>query len=134
MTTHDAGTRLDQLYRRFPEPLAARVARYRWVTPDRVSSAAFVAGGVVAPLLVFRTRLRSAGVAFALSDLLDYLDGDVARAQDTTSAQGDILDGILDRYTDLLCVGAMTMAAAGGFDGQRRTPAAFIGAPSAGVA
>jgi phosphatidylglycerophosphate synthase len=133
MGTHDPGTRLDQLYRRVTEPLAARIARYRWVTPNRVSVAAFVAGGVAAPALISRGHPRAAGVAFYLSDLLDYLDGDVARAQGTMSARGDVLDGILDRYTDLLCIGAMSLAAAGAFGDDSGT-AAFIGTPNARVA
>lgn len=125
MTTHHHGTALDQLYRHVTVPLARRLARLPGVTPNRVSLAAFAAGGVAAPLLVAGRRLRAAGAAFALSDLLDYLDGDVARAQGTASAQGDILDGILDRYTDFFCVAALSLFADGVLGGEegRRGPA-----------
>jgi len=128
MTTHDAGTRLDQLYRRLTVPLAGRVAGWPGVTPNRVSGVAFATGGLLAPLLAARRRPRLAGLAFLAGDVLDYLDGDVARAQRSTSAAGDVLDGVLDRYTDALCVGAMGLVAAGVFGPPR--PALLLGTPS----
>lgn len=48
-----------------------------------------------------------AGVAFAVGDLLDYLDGDVARQQGSGSIEGAIFDSVLDRYTDFLVIGAL---------------------------
>jgi CDP-diacylglycerol--glycerol-3-phosphate 3-phosphatidyltransferase/archaetidylinositol phosphate synthase len=128
MSTHDAGTRLDQIYRHVTEPLARQVARLSWVTPDRVSLAAFACGGVAAPILIACKKLRAAGVAYILSDLLDYLDGDVARAQGTASARGDVLDGVLDRYTDVLCVGTMSLFVTG-LLGDDRPAAALLGPP-----
>lgn len=127
MPVHDDGTKLDQAYRRISKPIAAWLARYPFVTPNRVSVASFLAGGVVAPALVVSDRLRPAGFAYYVSDLLDYLDGDVARAQGTSSTRGDVLDGILDRYTDLLCAAALTLAASGVND---RRPASLVGEPS----
>ncbi|WP_158711262.1 CDP-alcohol phosphatidyltransferase family protein [Streptomyces sp. NRRL S-1824] len=122
------------MYRHVTRPLAAKLAPYRFITPNRVSIAAFVAGGVVAPLFISQNRLRAAGLAFVVSDMLDYLDGDVARAQGTMSTGGDILDGILDRYTDVLCLGAMTMASAGGFGKHRPARPAFIRQPGSRLA
>jgi len=43
-----------------------------------------------------------------LGDILDYLDGDLARRQGTSSREGAIFDATLDRYTDFLVVGALT--------------------------
>jgi phosphatidylglycerophosphate synthase len=134
MSTHDDGTTLDQMYRHVTRPLAVKLAPYRFITPNRVSIAAFVAGGLAAPLLIAQSRLRAAGLAFVVSDMLDYLDGDVARAQGTASTTGDILDGILDRYTDFLCLGAMTMASAGGFRKHGLRKPAFIRQPSSRLA
>lgn len=134
MSTHDDGTILDQMYRHVTRPLAARLAPYRFITPNRVSVAAFAMGGLVAPLLITRDRLRMAGLAFMVSDMLDYLDGDVARAQGTASTRGDILDGILDRYTDILCLGTMTVASAGGFRKHCLGQSAFIRQPGSRIA
>jgi phosphatidylglycerophosphate synthase len=107
MATHDPGTLPDRLYRGLTSRVAVRVAPYRWITPNRVSIAAFVAGGIAAPIAIVTDPLWLAGVAFAVSDFLDYLDGDVARAQGTMSREGDILDGVLDRCTDFLVIGAL---------------------------
>jgi len=43
-----------------------------------------------------------------LGDILDYLDGDLARRQGRNSREGAIFDATLDRYTDFLVVGALT--------------------------
>ena len=43
-----------------------------------------------------------------MGDVLDYLDGDLARRQGTSSREGAILDATLDRYTDFLVIGALT--------------------------
>ena len=43
-----------------------------------------------------------------MGDILDYLDGDLARKQGTGSREGAIFDATLDRYTDFLVIGALT--------------------------
>ena len=48
-----------------------------------------------------------------LGDLLDYLDGEVARKQGTSSKEGAIFDAVLDRYTDVLAIGSLAYIAAG---------------------
>ena len=57
---------------------------------------------------VLTLPLWTAGILFALGDILDYLDGDVARRQGTTSKEGAIWDAVLDRYTDFFVIGALT--------------------------
>ena len=52
--------------------------------------------------------LWTAGVFVALGDLLDYLDGALARAQGSASREGAIFDAVLDRYIDFLVIGALT--------------------------
>jgi archaetidylinositol phosphate synthase len=107
MGTHDVGTVMDRAYRYITVPIAQRLAAYRWLTPSMLTVLAFVLGGIGTPLLIVNGSLSLAGALFVLSDLVDYLDGDVARIQGTTSAEGDILDGVLDRYTDFLVVAAL---------------------------
>ena len=51
----------------------------------------------------------TAGTQVALGDVLeDYLDGELARKQGRSSREGAIFDAVLDRYTDLLIIGALT--------------------------
>ena len=105
---------LDRFYRRGTEPLAAYLARYRWITPNRISFTGFLVGGVGAAVCILTPQpLWTAGILFILGDLLDYLDGDLARKQCTGSREGAILDAVLDRYTDLLVIGALVYLTAG---------------------
>jgi len=99
---------IDRLYRRVMEPIAVILAQYRWITPNRISFAGFLVGGVCASMCILTLPLWTAGILFALGDILDYLDGDVARRQGTGSNEGAIFDAVLDRYTDFLVIGALT--------------------------
>ena len=101
------GNVVDRLYRRGTEPLAAYLACCSWITPNRISFAGFLVGGVGAAICILTLPLWTAGVLFAFGDLLDYLDGDVARKQGTSSKEGAILDAVLDRYTDFVAIGAL---------------------------
>jgi len=88
--------------------LAEFLAPYRWLTPNRVSFAGFLLGGIAAAAGVLILPLWTAGVLVALGDFLDYLDGELARKQGRSSREGAIFDAVLDRYTDFLVIGALT--------------------------
>ena len=70
--------------------------------------AGFLIGGVVTSVSILTLRLWIAGLLFAVGDILDCLDGNVARMQGTDSSEGAIVDAVLDRYTDFLAFGALT--------------------------
>ena len=65
-------------------------------------------GGLGASICILTLPLWTAGILFALGDILDYLDGDLARRQGTGSREGAIFDAVLDRCTDFLVVAALT--------------------------
>ena len=88
--------------------MAGFLARYRWFTPNRVSFAGFLLGGIAAAVCVLILPLWTAGACVALGDFLDYLDGALARKQGSASREGAIFDAVLDRYTDFLVIGALT--------------------------
>ncbi len=94
-------------YRAKVEPYVARMARpFLGWSPNALSWLAFglaLAAGVVAALVRFTTPWLFLGVALLifLSGVFDVLDGAVARATSRTSARGDLLDHVLDRYSDL---------------------------------
>ena len=86
------------LYRPVSVPLAALLARTS-VTPDQVTWAstvlAFGAGGALA------RGHYEAGVAIALAaQIVDCVDGDLARLTGRTSPAGAYLDSVLDRWAD----------------------------------
>ena len=62
---------LDVFYRRGMEPESGYLARYGWITPNRVSVAGFLAGGVGASVCVLILPLWTAGVLVLLGDVLD---------------------------------------------------------------
>jgi archaetidylinositol phosphate synthase len=97
-------------YRARVAPYVARIARpFLGWRPDRLTwlalglavLAAFLAGLVrwTTPLLFFPVALLIFG-----SGLFDVLDGAVARSTGRTSARGDFLDHVLDRYADVVIV------------------------------
>jgi len=88
--------------------LTAYLAQYRWITPNRISFAGFLVGGLGAAICILTLPLWTAGIFVAVGELLDYLDGDLARRQGTDSREGAIFDAVLDRYTDFLVIGALT--------------------------
>ena len=98
---------VDGLYRRGTGPLAEYLARYSWLTPNRISFVGFLFGGVGASVCLLTLPLWTAGILLALGNFFDYLDGDLARKQGRTSGEGAIFDAVLDRYGDFLVIGAL---------------------------
>jgi archaetidylinositol phosphate synthase len=97
-------------YRDRVAPYVARLARpFLGWRPDRISWLAFglaAAAAGVAALVRWTTPVLFLAVALLifLTGLFDVIDGAVARATHRTSARGDLLDHVLDRYADLLMV------------------------------
>ncbi len=105
---------IDELYRRGTEPLAGYLAQYRWITPNRISLAGFLVGGVGASICILTLPLWTAGILFALGDVLDYLDRDLAGRQALVLAKAlyAIIHGLLDRYIDFLVIGTLVYVTA----------------------
>ncbi|HYN36549.1 MAG TPA: CDP-alcohol phosphatidyltransferase family protein [Actinomycetota bacterium] len=86
----------------FTDPLALPLVRFlykrRWMTPDQVSILAAVLGLLVGPLFALGTRtgLIAGGLMFQAAFIVDCVDGKLARALETTSPKGEILDQIGD--------------------------------------
>ena len=113
--------RFDALVRRLSGPVATYLARKRIITADRVSLLGLVLGGIGAPAFVLSRHWLLATASFVLGDFADYVDGDVARAQGTASDRGDIVDGMIDRYVDVLILLAMTLSSCGLVGGVARS-------------
>lgn len=97
-------------YRARLAPTIARLARpFLGWTPSGLSWLALVLAAVaagVAALVRWSSPLLFLPVAVLifLAGLFDVLDGEVARATHRTSARGDLLDHVIDRYADLFIV------------------------------
>ncbi len=94
-------------------PVAASLDRLG-MTPNQVSVVSFavaVAAAVGFYVATFETYAVGAALV-ALSGVLDVVDGQLARRTGESSAQGDMLDHTLDRYSDLV----LLIGIAGGLD------------------
>jgi phosphatidylglycerophosphate synthase len=95
------------------DPLASRLVRlvspWRAVTPNRVTSGAFLLGIAAAACFSQQSRLwLIAGAAlFHLSFVLDCMDGKIARLNGTGSVFGAWLDYVFDRLRVLVCTVAL---------------------------
>ena len=89
------------------QPYVARLARpfLGWDPGDlsRVALLFAVAAGVVALVVRWTTPYLFLGVALLvfLAGLFDVLDGEVARRTGRSSARGDFVDHVFDRYADV---------------------------------
>ena len=72
-------------------PLARVIARWAWVTPNRLTGGAFAFGLAAAGSFALGW-FRIAGLLFILRFFFDCLDGRVARLQRSSSARGASLD------------------------------------------
>jgi len=100
---------LEGLRERF-RPRIARLARpfHRW-SPDRLSWLALALAAlaaVLAALARWTTPYLFLPVCLLIfgAGCFDVIDGEVARATGRSSARGDLLDHVLDRYADLVLV------------------------------
>lgn len=95
------------------EPIARSLTRF---SPNTISWLAFalaiLAGAaIVASPRMWPVLLPASALLVILSGLFDALDGKVARLTGKTSRRGDLLDHVLDRYADVVMVGAVAVSA-----------------------
>jgi archaetidylinositol phosphate synthase len=97
-----------EAYRERVDAYVARLARpFLGWSPDRLSALAFgwaVGAAIVSALVRWTTPLLFIAVVglIFLSGLFDVLDGAVARSTGRSSARGDLVDHVLDRYADVI--------------------------------
>jgi phosphatidylglycerophosphate synthase len=91
------------------DPLASRLVRlvspWRWVTPNRLTVAAFGIGVAAAACFWQRDRpwLVAGALLFHLSFVVDCMDGKIARLNGTGSVFGAWLDYVFDRLRVVAC-------------------------------
>ena len=95
-------------YRAKVQPYVERFSRpFLGWTPNQISVLAFVLCAVAAALSAgvrFTTPLLFLAISLLIffGGAFDVVDGEVARKTGRTSAQGDLLDHVLDRYGDVV--------------------------------
>jgi CDP-diacylglycerol--glycerol-3-phosphate 3-phosphatidyltransferase len=109
----------------------ARFFAARGISPNVLSLLSLLFA-VLAGLLFFLSHkstsfnflLLLAGVFVCLNAILDGLDGVVAREIGNASKQGDFLDHVIDRYSDMLIIGGIVF---GGYVNWRIGVIAIVG-------
>ena len=97
---------------RFLDPIANSM---KGISPNTISALSFVLAVLAAIAIIFSSMSYSyllvvALVLVALSGFLDALDGAVARVRGISSTKGDFLDHVLDRYSDIALLLALTFS------------------------
>ncbi len=89
------------VYRRISVPLARKLSKTR-TSPNFVTIVAFIVG-LSSAIAVFYNLILSVVLIF-ISQILDCLDGDLARISGNTSAKGAYIDRLLDRFVDFALI------------------------------
>ncbi|KOR36166.1 MULTISPECIES: CDP-alcohol phosphatidyltransferase family protein [Planktothricoides] len=87
--------------------IANFLAKYDWITPNRISILSALFGGPLACWLILENYYLIAVAVIIISGIFDDLDGDLARAKGVASKEGAILDSVLDRYVDFFIITAL---------------------------
>ncbi len=93
--------------RRILNPLALMLYRHG-VSANQLSLLSVISA-IVAGVAFCVHMLPLAIVAIACNALFDALDGCLARSSNSESKQGDLIDHVLDRYSDIFIFGGITM-------------------------
>jgi len=89
--------------------LVVRAAKYRWITPNRLTAAAALLGLGAAGAFALGGRwwYVVGALAYYLSFVVDCMDGKLARLTGAGSVFGQWLDFMLDRILVVVCAGAL---------------------------
>lgn len=87
----------------FIEPIALKVFKYNWMTPNQITLISCISGCVV-PLALYYQSPIIAIMLLLISGYCDVLDGSVARLHENTQAIGSLYDIVSDRLVEFMVV------------------------------
>lgn len=102
-------SRIDQIIKFATIRMAKKIAPIDWITPNLISYLSAILGGLVSGVFIYQQQFLLAVPWIIISGILDNLDGDLAREKNLTSASGEILDSVLDRYVDFCLIAALIL-------------------------
>jgi archaetidylinositol phosphate synthase len=86
------------------------VLEHKNITPNQISFIGFFIAVMAAVAFYFGEKWYVAGAALIFfSGVMDLLDGELARRRETESSQGDLIDHVLDRYSDMMVIGGLAI-------------------------
>jgi len=93
------------VYRRISVPIAEKMSK-KQISPNSVTIVAFILG-IASAFAVFYNIILSVVLIFT-SQILDCVDGDLARISGKVSAKGAYLDRLFDRFVDFALIFAIS--------------------------
>lgn len=102
---------IDHIIQFFTVKLAGSLVDMPWITPNGITFVSAIIGGLIASWQIVTHHYLIAVLLIVIAGVGDSLDGDLARARGVASKEGELLDSILDRYTDFLLISALILVA-----------------------
>ena len=98
---------IERLNKKLSVPVARLLVGVLWITPNRITWMSALLAGVLAPWAIVAGLNQPAAILVLAGAWLDSLDGDLARARQCGTKEGEILDAVLDRYIDFAIIAAL---------------------------
>ena len=98
-------------YRKISSKIARFLASKTRITPNQVTAIRLILTFIAIPFLSLGERFyfQIGGVIVTLAFILDYVDGDLARQQNSTSMKGKFFDVVFDRLSIILSISSMSV-------------------------
>ena len=97
----------EYILRRISIPIAKRISLYN-IDPNIITVIGFIFG-IFAAIMISQSYLVEGLILIILSQIIDVVDGDLARITKSTSESGRFLDSLLDRIVDSAIILGLTM-------------------------
>ena len=97
----------EYVLRRISIPIAKYIAPYN-IDPNIITVIGFIIG-IFSAIMISQSYLIAGLILIILSQIVDVVDGDLARITKTTSKAGMFLDSLLDRIVDTAMILGLTM-------------------------
>jgi len=94
------------VYRRISMPIAVKISK-KQISPNFITILAFIVG-LISAVVLFYNPLVSVALIL-ISQILDCVDGDLARITGRVSAKGAYLDRLFDRFVDFALIFAIAI-------------------------
>ena len=98
---------IERMNKKLTIPIAGILVNISWITPNGITWMSALIGGVLGSWAIVAGFNLTAAILVLIGGLLDSLDGDLARARQSGTREGEILDAVLDRYIDFFIIAAL---------------------------
>ncbi|RKZ43894.1 MAG: CDP-alcohol phosphatidyltransferase family protein [Candidatus Parabeggiatoa sp. nov. 3] len=98
---------IERMNKKLTIPIAGLLVNISWITPNGITWMSALVAGVLGPWAIIAGLNLTAAILVLIGAWLDSLDGDLARARQCGTKEGEILDAVLDRYIDFFIIAAL---------------------------